>query len=192
LREFSVEAAAQQAMEVFWSRGYNGASTRDLERTMGIGAGSLYAAFGNKDGLFVAALDRYIEQFAPLRQALRESVAAGTPVKDALREWFRVVRERISADSHHGCLAVKAAMERGGQDPEVAARVHRLFTGLEAALIEVIARGQERGEITSDRTPQDLARFLVMALNGLRLLRLVHPDRDAADAALEVALGCLG
>ena len=192
LREFSVDAATRQAMELFWSNGYNGTSTRDLERALGIGSGSLYAAFGSKDGLFVAALDRYSERFVPLGQAMREAVAAGTPVKQAIRDLFGAIRQRASVDSHNGCLAVKAAMERAGQDPEVDERVQRLFGGLESVLIEVIARGQERGEIPTERTPQDLARFLVMTLHGVRVLRLVHPDRRAVDTALEIALSCLG
>jgi TetR/AcrR family transcriptional regulator, transcriptional repressor for nem operon len=179
-------------MELFWSQGYNGTSTRELEHALGIGSGSLYAAFGSKERLFVAALDRYIDQWAPLMQAARESVAAGTPVKSAVRDLFRAVHERISAEKHAGCLAVKAAMERAGQDPEVDERVHRLFAGLESVLIEVIARGQERGELSAERTPQELARFLVMTLHGLRVLRLVHPDPQAAASALEVALSCLG
>lgn len=186
-----MDAATEQAMEVFWSHGYNGTSTRDLEGALGIGAGSLYAAFGSKDGLFVAALERYSAHWAALAQATRESVAAGIPAKDAIRDLFRAVRQRMSAENHHGCLVAKAAMERAGQDPAVDELVHRLMLGMESVLIEVIARGQERGEIASRRTPQDLARFLVMTLNGLRILRLVHPDRAAADTAFEVALSCL-
>jgi TetR/AcrR family transcriptional repressor of nem operon len=191
LREFSIDKATEQAMELFWARGYNGTSTRDLEGALRIGAGSLYAAFGSKDALFVAALARYVDHWRPVAQALRDAVVAGTPVKEAIRQLFRTVRQRISAEDHHGCLALKAAMERAGQDPAVDEQIHRLMSGLEAVLIEVIARGQERGEISSKRNAQDLARFLVMTLNGLRVLRLVHPDPGAGEAAFEVALSCL-
>jgi TetR/AcrR family transcriptional repressor of nem operon len=192
LREFSVDGATEQAMELFWSRGYNGTSTRDLERALGIGAGSLYAAFGSKDSLFVAALERYIERWKPLVTAAREAVVAGGPVKQAIRDLFRTIRERISAENHNGCLVAKAVMERSGRDPAVDALVHRWTTGIESVLIEMIARGQERGEISSTRSPQDIARFLLVTVHGLRILRLVHPDRGAADTALDVALSVLG
>jgi TetR/AcrR family transcriptional repressor of nem operon len=190
-REFSMDKATEQAMELFWSQGYNGTSTRDLEGALGIGAGSLYAAFGSKDALFVAALERYVERWKPLATAMRDGVAAGAPSKQAIREFFVEVRRRISAENHHGCLLAKAMMERAGRDPEVDAVVYRLMGGLEATLIEVIARGQERGEINSRRGPQELARFLSMSMHGLRVLRMVHPDPTAADAAFEVALSCL-
>jgi TetR/AcrR family transcriptional repressor of nem operon len=178
-------------MELFWTQGYNGTSTRDLEGALGIGAGSLYAAFGSKDALFVAALAHYVERWKPLAMAMREAVAGGAPVKDSVREFFVAMGRRISAENHNGCLLVKAVMERSGQDPDVDAVVQRLMTELESVLVEVIARGQERGEIGSKRAPQELARFLLMSMHGLRVLRLVHPDPTATDAAFEVALSCL-
>src|SRR5437660_6287285 len=75
-REFDVEAALDRALEVFWRKGYEGASLPDLTRAMGINRPSLYAAFGNKEGLFRKALDRYAEgPAAYVREALNEPTA---------------------------------------------------------------------------------------------------------------------
>src|SRR3954467_8904044 len=60
-REFDVETALDRALEVFWRKGYEGASLPDLTRAMGINRPSLYAAFGNKQELFRRALDRYCD-----------------------------------------------------------------------------------------------------------------------------------
>ena len=58
-REFDAETALDQAMEVFWRHGYEGATIAQLTEAMGINPPSLYACFGNKEGLLKAALDRY-------------------------------------------------------------------------------------------------------------------------------------
>src|SRR6476659_10099375 len=58
-REFCVEEALAQALRVFWSKGYEGASLTDLTEAMGITRPSLYAAFGNKEALFKKTLDLY-------------------------------------------------------------------------------------------------------------------------------------
>lgn len=61
-REFDLDQALDQALEVFWRNGYEGASVAELTQAMGISPPSLYAAFGNKEGLFRKVLDRYVAQ----------------------------------------------------------------------------------------------------------------------------------
>ena len=60
-RAFDVDEALDRALEVFWRKGYEGASLPDLTEAMGINRPSLYAAFGNKEALFRKAIDRYAE-----------------------------------------------------------------------------------------------------------------------------------
>src|SRR6516225_9529344 len=60
-RGFNLEQALDRALDVFWRKGYEGATLPDLTRAMGINRPSLYAAFGNKEALFKKAIDRYVE-----------------------------------------------------------------------------------------------------------------------------------
>ncbi|GIF76262.1 TetR/AcrR family transcriptional regulator [Asanoa siamensis] len=82
-REFDADAALAAAMRTFWERGYDGTSLTDLTSATGVGRQSLYLAFGDKQRLYLAALDRYREHFfVPLVEALD----ASTDVRTALRE----------------------------------------------------------------------------------------------------------
>src|ERR1700722_8214731 len=75
-REFDVDEALDQAMEVFWRKGFEGTSIPDLTEAMGINRPSLYAAFGNKESLFGKVLDRYSEKSGTfMREALSEPTA---------------------------------------------------------------------------------------------------------------------
>src|SRR5207237_3295974 len=75
-RAFDVDEALDQALRVFWRKGYEGASLPDLTKAMGINRPSLYAAFGNKESLFRKALERYVEgPAAYVRRALTEPTA---------------------------------------------------------------------------------------------------------------------
>src|SRR5215470_17396797 len=75
-REFDVDTAADQALRLFWTKGYEGTTLSDLTRAMGINRPSLYAAFGSKEELFRKALDRYAEGPAAfMREALDEPTA---------------------------------------------------------------------------------------------------------------------
>lgn len=67
-RSFDVDAALQAAIHVFWEKGYDGASMKDLTQAMGINSPSLYAVFGDKKGLYIQAIERYMtdDSCAPL------------------------------------------------------------------------------------------------------------------------------
>src|ERR1700722_19297217 len=75
-RSFCTEKALDSAMQVFWRKGYEGTSMVDLTEAIGINSPSLYAAFGSKEGLFRAVLERYDARRNAFMAAL---LAAPTP-----------------------------------------------------------------------------------------------------------------
>ncbi|CAM5645458.1 TetR family transcriptional regulator OS=Streptomyces viridochromogenes OX=1938 GN=ADK34_25750 PE=4 SV=1 [Streptomyces viridochromogenes] len=189
-REFDTEAAINAAMEVFRNTGYGGTSVRDLAEAMEIGSGSLYAAFGNKEGLYLAALDLYRRRYAlPFIEMLR----SGGDARETVRSAFEAVIDEITrGPGQASCLIVGAAMERAHSDAQVAERLRTTTQLLELTLYEVITEAQGRGEIAADRSAADVAGFLVMTFQGLRVMGAINPDRAALTRAAEVALHCLG
>src|SRR5262245_12562932 len=106
-RQFDPEDALDQALEVFWTRGYEGATLPELTRAMGINRPSLYAAFGNKEQLFRKALDRY--QTGPqafLAEALKKPTARA--VVEAIFSGFINMQRRRRKP--RGCLIVSGAL----------------------------------------------------------------------------------
>ena len=189
-REFDTEAAVQAAMVAFRQHGYEGTSIQDLVEATGVGRGSLYAAFGSKDGLWLAAMDRYREQYAA---PLIELLHSGAPARELIREVLVAVVDDIVRDGNRlACLIVGAAMERVAEDPETARRVRTTTQSLEDALTEIITAGQAAGELAGRQEPRDLARFVVMTLQGLRVMGAINPDRQSLMAAAEVAVSALG
>jgi TetR/AcrR family transcriptional repressor of nem operon len=189
VREFDTEAAVQAAMQVFWCRGFEATSVQDLVDATGVGRGSLYAAFGSKEGLYLAALDRYREQLAAPMLA---AVAGGRPIRTVVRDvLLQLVEEAVTDPDRRGCLMVNAATERMAHDPAVAGRVRDTLSAMEDALTEALLAAQDAGQATRERSARDLARFLVLTVQGLRVMGVVTPDRRALRASVEVALRCL-
>jgi TetR/AcrR family transcriptional repressor of nem operon len=188
-REFDTEAAVSRAMELFWSRGYEATSVRDLTRHLGIGQGSLYAAFGDKDGLYRAALEHYRTTLAA---AALESLEGGADARSAIRAML-VERVRIAvADAGRGCLAVNAACERLPEDAATGRIVRDMQDASRDALAEVLRIAVERGELAARQDPRTLAAFLVTFLNGLLVSSKITPDARALEPLVEVALVALG
>ncbi|WKX11287.1 TetR/AcrR family transcriptional regulator [Streptomyces sp. NL15-2K] len=188
-REFDTEAAVSRAMELFWTRGYEATSVRDLTQHLGIGQGSLYAAFGDKDGLYRAALERYRTTLAAAAlRSLEEGADARSAIRTLLVERIRIAVEQDG----RGCLVVNAACERLPEDSSVRRIVRDMQDAIRDALTEVLRVAGERGEIAARHDPYTLAGFLVTFLNGLLVSSKITPDLDALEPLVEVALAALG
>lgn len=189
-REFDTEAAVAAATVVFRDRGYEGASIQELVDATGVGRGSLYAAFGSKDGLYLAALDHYQHQQV---DTLIEALQADAPAAQVLRSMLLTLVDQIVSDERRlSCLMISAAVERCAHDGQVASKVRHATDSLQDALTDLITEGQRRGELADTHDPSDLARFLDNTMRGLRVMGGVQPDRRALTATVEVALRCLG
>ncbi|WP_342373855.1 TetR/AcrR family transcriptional regulator [Myxococcus stipitatus] len=167
-RKFQAEEAVAKAMEVFWEKGYAGATPQELGERMGLGRGSLYNAFENKQGLFERALRHYHEQEAPRLLALLSRPGS---VKERLRALFIAIIELDVADpDRKGCLAINTAVELAARDTASARLAARMFDQTEASFLALLEEGQRTGEVDASLDVRALAGFLLNNLTGLRVL----------------------
>src|SRR4051794_14990896 len=131
-KEFDPDVVLDAAMELFWSRGYEATSTADLVEHLGIARASLYATFGSKHELYLAAFDRYLRARDP---ALLDMLSQPGPALPAVRAVVRMyVRETLDDERRRGCFVVNAAVERMTADPLVASRVRSSWDTVEVGL----------------------------------------------------------
>src|SRR2546428_9978457 len=143
-RQFDADEALDRALEVFWARGYEGATLPELTRAMGINRPSLYAAFGNKEQLFRKALDRY--QTGPmsfLTEALRKPNARAVVVA-VFSGFVRMQRDR---DKARGCLVVSGALACGEEAETVRRELAQLRQAIVTALRERFERAVQDGDL---------------------------------------------
>jgi len=187
-KEFDPDLAVEQAMHVFWRKGYEATSVSDLTDALGIGRASLYGTFGSKDAIYAAALERY--RLLEGARALSCLSADGT-ARDKVRALFeRLASGGLADPENRGCLVLNAAMERP-HDPATSAQVRGALGAIELALAGVLAEGQERGELDGAKDPRELARFLTTALQGVRLMAKATRDPRVLDDTIAVALRAL-
>ncbi|MEW2516478.1 TetR/AcrR family transcriptional regulator [Streptomyces sp. NPDC046870] len=186
-RGFDTDAAVEQAMALFWRRGYRATPVPRLTELLGIGSGSLYAAFGSKDGLYARALRRYCDD---LVAALDREVRAGGDIRTALRRLLLAMVTADAAEPERGCLLVNAIVERAAHDGTVE-QAGTAMTAIEAVLTEALERARVRGELSGERSPVDVARFLTTFIQGLRVMGQARADRAFLEPAVAVALRVL-
>jgi AcrR family transcriptional regulator len=151
-------------MTVFWRNGYEGASMADLTKAMGINAPSLYACFGNKEGLFKAVVDR---DEARRENFIKEITAQ--PTAQAVAEAFLYGVAGFCADTGGknppGCLMLQGALscceEALSQD------MARRRADKEAALKKRFEQAKKAGDLPKSANPAALARYLATMANGI-------------------------
>ncbi|HEV3340529.1 MAG TPA: TetR/AcrR family transcriptional regulator [Pirellulales bacterium] len=163
-RQFDLDEALDRALEVFWARGYEGATLPELTRAMGINRPSLYAAFGNKEQLFHKALERY--QTGPmsfLAAALRKTSARA--VVEAIFSGF--VSMQRDRDKARGCLVVSGALACGEEADTVRRELEQLRQAVVTALRTRFERAVQDGDLAAGTDCATLARYIATVLNGL-------------------------
>ena len=189
-REFDTDQAVSAAVTTFRGTGFAGSSIQDLVEATGVGRGSLYAAFGDKDGLYRAAMDRYRNDYAvPLLEMLNSGADARTLVRQTLEG---LVEEILRDGDEQSCLIVSAAAERFHGDAHVQRHIQETTNALEEAFTRVLSEGQARGEIGSTAQPRDLARSLIATIHGVRVAGAINRDRRWLTSVVEVAIAALG
>jgi TetR/AcrR family transcriptional regulator, transcriptional repressor for nem operon len=188
-REFDIDAAVADAIEVFRRRGYHGSSIQDLTDGTGLARGSLYKAFHDKRSLFLAALEHYTAaSLQRIADALADPAPARSVIRAALMDY---ARRAANAQGQRGCLITSAAMEMMPEDSEVSAMVSRMFQRLQALFAAVIVRGQTAGEISRDLDAKGIARLFVCTIQGLRVLGKTAPSEPELAEVVEAALRTL-
>lgn len=185
-KEFDPDVALDRAMELFRRTGYDGTSTNDLARHLGIGKASLYATFGSKHDLYVQVLRRYSETQCP---SAIEILCQPGPALAAVRAYV----EGSVADRNGGpgCLIVRAAVDNYPRDPDTASEVAANWNAIEVALTTTLTRARAEGEIPAEKDPRVLARFLLVFLQGVQVVARAEPDTKRLADAARAALGAL-
>jgi AcrR family transcriptional regulator len=182
-----------RAMTVFWRKGYEGASLHDLTEAMGINPPSLYAAFGNKEGLFRAVIERYDAR----RQELMDRVVSAPDPRSAARLFLEGVAD-FSADTggRHppGCFLVQSGLSCSDADIPQALAEHRAEK--ERALRGRFERDRKEGLLPEGANPATLASYLVTMANGMCIQASAGATtkqlREIADVALSAWPGMPG
>ena len=187
-KEFDEAAVLQQALDLFWRKGYGATSTDELLAAMHLNRGSLYHAFGSKQAVYQRAVDAYTRQsLAELRTFLLE----GPDPAAALRALFRDLARRTDPeDISRGCFFGNALAELTLAAPELQAPSARMLRALEVLFAEAIAQAQHAGTLRTAAPAADLARHLLTLWNGLYLTRRLHPGPEL-EPAIELGLSVL-
>ena len=187
-QEFDTTEALHQTMDVFWCKGFEATSLADLLKATGLSKSSLYATFGGKRELFVAACDAYREE----RAREMHQILVRAPAREAIEHFFRkIVTDAGNGDTSRGCMSINQAVEMAPRDADIRTRVFQDFALIEGALALAIERGQAEGSVKNTKSALNLARLLVLGFPGLQVMVRAGGDKSLLDETLNLLLSIL-
>jgi AcrR family transcriptional regulator len=190
IKHFDPDTALERAERLFWRSGAATTSIQAVTAATGLNRSSLYATFGGKRELYLAALRRYLAHRA--RPAFDVLAADGRGLA-AVREFFAgLVDVRCSGDyAGWGCMIVNAHVGAERDDPEVRALLDEHHRRLRDALRAALETACRRGELSEGASADAAAEVLALLAYGVNLRSRAGADADTLHAAVAAALAPL-
>lgn len=187
--EYDRDEVVAAATAVFWERGYSQTSIGDLVTATGLQPGSLYAAFGNKKGLFLEVIDQYNQTFISKIHDLRRKHGAALPKIRGLLQ--QIADEALQGEADRGCLTVNALLEMSQHDEDIADRLQTYNARLRKAFAWLVKDAQAEGDVPNGRNPNEQAAFVMNNIWGMRVMCKSRPDRASLEAIVTGVLVAL-
>ena len=181
-----MEEALAKALRVFWERGFQATSITDLTEATGVARTGLYAAFGNKESLFLLALDRYMAlAYTNCAEMLEDEPDARRAVEAHL---LRVADGVTKPGNAHSCMLMNTVQESAVLSSKVGERVRQLYLRILGAVQRRLQRAKVEGQLGPDEDTDLLARFLQGQVIVLSVLARNGVQRDVLVAMVKKAM----
>ena len=163
-RGFDTSAALDAAMRVFWEKGYEGATLRNLESAMRINRSSMWTAFGTKEDLFKLAFERYINDY---QGYIREALEKPT-IREVVESALRGTVDFLSTPGNpKGCLSVHGALAVGDESDPVKQWLIEGRRNGEMRARKRFEEAKKSGDLSKGIEPAAAARYVATIIQGL-------------------------
>lgn len=176
-KQFDRGTALSKALNLFWRHGYEATSLADLVEATGAKAPTLYAEFGNKEGLFRAAVEHYLKNFYEKSSCLLSRT--DLPVEDTVGRYLRAIVELFTdCDTPSGCFMISASSGMSSSSADIAEMLRARHLSQERTLFEYFEKKKESGDLTAVTDSALLAKYLACTIQGFSV-----QARDGASSA---------
>ncbi len=181
--EFERETVLREVMNIFWRKGYQATSIKDVVDATQMQPGSIYLAFGNKQKLFLEAIHCY---FTDIEQIAISTLHAQQPLAIRLTLFFTKMAEKTRAkQTGNSCLLINTLLEMNEHDAEISVTVHEMLQQIEVLFVSALEKAKITGELPANKVPEHIAKLLMVNMLGLRVYGKTNPDPQAIKYVIE-------
>lgn len=188
LKEYDREEVLEIATQLFLEKGFMGTSMNNLVDITGVHRRSMYTEFKDKDGLFLACIDSY------LNTTEKNLVLILRKKPQGIRNIEAFLQDRIeyaSSGNCKGCLLVNTAVEKELLGEQIQEKVLKSLKSTEKEFYICLQAAKENGELSPGKNCRSLAKYLMCFLEGLMVMGKTNPTKKSLESVIESVLSTL-
>ena len=187
--EYDRQMLLLKSMEIFWEKGYSDTSIQDIVKATNVKPGSLYAAFGNKEGLFKASTEFYFEyMFESVTLIFNRDIK---PLEKIELFFDEILLSLLTTEKREGCLLVKTLMLMPTDKKELQSTSILMFYELEKLFIIELNKAKNDGTLKHKDTKM-LAKFLINTIYGLHIYNIYNASKEEIKGIIDMQLKTCG
>lgn len=184
-RKFDKQQALDTALKLFWLHGYEGTSIALLAQEIGVNVPSLYAAFGNKEALFLQAVERY----GQLNGSLYHDSLAKPTAREVARAILEGEVELVTRPEYpDGCLMVQSALVTSPESEKIRCMIAGMRGMAEGWMAERFRKAQAEGDLPAHADPEALACYIMTLNSGLAVQAKSGVGKEQLMRVVEIAM----
>jgi len=184
-REFDSDKALDIALELFWRHGYEGVSIAALAKALKIKAPSLYAAFGNKESLFLKVIERYGELNGGMYLDSFKKKTAREVAQAILDGEVELVTQK---NRPNGCLMIQGALVTSPESEKISDMMAGMRGMAEGWIADRFKQAQKDGDLPADADPKALACYIMTLNSGLAVQARSGVSKKQLKQVVEIAM----
>lgn len=188
-KSFEEADVVEQAMSVFWEKGYAATSISDITQATGIKRGSLYNAFEGKHDLFVRGLLKYGADRRTCKLRMLETVE--DPCEAISMFFDSLVKATLNDPDKKGCLLFNTAVEYSSHDDDVKQLVSDGINEVVTFFEGRIELGKQLGKISQSIDTRPTAKAMIALVVGIRVLGRGAFGKTALQQIAKQAIGLI-
>ncbi|MEL1263224.1 TetR/AcrR family transcriptional regulator [Pseudoxanthomonas putridarboris] len=178
-RQFDEGEALSAALSVFWQKGYEGTSLEDLTKATGVARPGLYASFGNKETMFLKALDLYDTKYLGFMTDALDEPTSVKVVERILRDSARL---HTLDPAHPGCLGLNGGLACSEDAETIRRELVRRRTSTQAGLQQRLERAKKEGDLPASSNAAVLASYVMAVSQGMAVQAKAGASRKSLEA----------
>ena len=176
--KFDRAEVVDKACNLYWEKGYHGTSMRNLQSAIDMRPGSIYAAFGSKDNLFIESLNYYAINTGKLLQLCLDE--SDSPILGLKLFISKIIIPNETAMPSDLCMIVKSISELTDADNKELLDIAKSHLGkVENKIASIIQMAIDQGDIDKHKDAPELARYIQVQIIGLRTYKCINDDAEA-------------